>query len=100
MTTAGRNSTRDRALTVEVLIRISQGAPVDLSEPNWLGHTRAAARLDALLVCGAPRSLLDETRGTVAEHFVHLRAVHGIDVVEANGMWRMVVQPINPGTQI
>jgi hypothetical protein len=96
MTTAGRISEEDRAVTLDVMSRISRGEPVSQAQPNWLGHTNATAQLDVLLLWGAPKSMLEETRGAVDEHLRHLREVHGIDVAQANGVWRMIVSPTDP----
>jgi 5-methylcytosine-specific restriction protein A len=81
-----RDKDRDRRKTREAMAGGSRVDETD-KERNWLGHSLAsgAARIDEMLLTGAPQEELERARGAVDEHLNHLRTEHGLCVAEENG---------------
>jgi hypothetical protein len=67
-----------------------QMGELDVS-PNWLGHTRGSARLDKALINGSTMKQLRAIRGSINEHFAHLRIEHGLEVVQVGDVYRITV---------
>ena len=56
---------------------------------NWLGHTRGAALIDAMLLVGATMEQLKAgERAAVDEHLHHLKVEHGLKILCVNGKYR------------
>jgi hypothetical protein len=92
--TFSRNIDSDRSATSAILAEVANGVEPPKKMPNWLGHKKAAAQLDRLLLYGATMQHLRKHRGAVKEHFRHLRIEHGINVVVQNDVYRMLILPV------
>jgi hypothetical protein len=93
---AGRNTDQDRERTLAVLSAVS-GGPIDgTTVPNWRGHTKGAAALDGLLLCGTTMARMRKLRGAVREHLDHLQDEHGLSILETNGVYRLAVLSAQP----
>jgi hypothetical protein len=91
--TFARNKDTDRNTTTRVLADIAGGVDAPKDMPNWLGHKKAAAKLDRDLLYGATMPRLRKHRGAVKEHFRHLKIEHGLSVVVQNDVYRILVLP-------
>lgn len=77
---ANRNIENDKALTRQLILDIDR--PVSSGGENWLGHHRKTAVVDYLLLDGATLDKLQEQRGAINQHILHLRNAHGLLVIE------------------
>ena len=56
---------------------------------NWLGHTKGAALIDAMLLVGATMEQLETgDRRAVEAHLYHLKVEHGLNVRCVNEEYR------------
>jgi hypothetical protein len=55
---------------------------------NWLGHSRKAAVIDALLLTGASAELLAGVRPSFKEHLRHLERKLNITLKPVNGVYK------------
>lgn len=51
---------------------------------NWLAHTKKAMSLDEALLDGASMAELQQIRGAVREHFLHLNLEHDLPVTKGS----------------
>lgn len=90
--TANRNFYADQQATNTVLAQ-GQAASNLKARPNWLGHTRGSADIDAALVLGATAQAMVQARYRLTEkgveaHISHLRKEHGLAVSEHGDKYR------------
>ena len=91
--TFNRDKGSDRIATARVLAEIAAGTNAPNDVPNWLGHTKGAAKIDSDLLHGTTMLRMRTHRGGVKDHLRHLSLVHGLTVIERNGVFRLLVLP-------
>jgi hypothetical protein len=92
--TTGRNIEEDRQNTAALILISSAGVEYQGDTPNWLGHTKGAAKIDVQLLWGTTMSQMELCRRAVSEHLRHLKKHHGLTAVEINGVHRLAVLPL------
>ncbi len=91
--TINRNIEADKKETSKVLQAINKGKFTAMNSEgiSWLEHEGAGGQLDQLLAYGATMDQLKTIRKTVNNHFSHLKKEHGLQVLNVNGVYRVVV---------
>ena len=91
--TANRDKDADKKATLKVLQAINKGEAYKLGDNglSWLGHKEGGAKIDEKYVFGALLPKSDEEQKRVHSHFSHLRTQHGLEVIELDGVYRIVV---------
>ena len=86
--TFNRKIVRDREVTAEILgVDDVMQEKQSLVRPNWLGHSKTNADVDAALLLGATDTQLRGIRPTWREHKRHLLQEHGLFVVNHGGVY-------------
>lgn len=85
---SNRNTYTDQQETNAILQSGNQLPEKVQARPNWLWHKGKCANIDAVLIHGATVEEMKIYRGSVKEHIRHLRVEHGLNIVEANGVFR------------
>ena len=86
--TSNRNHYADQQATNVALAEGPEG-PSAQARPNWLGHTKGSANIDALLLTGSMVVVMGQHRSHkgVRDHIRHLRIEHGLIVNEQQGLF-------------
>ena len=93
--TFNRDKDADGASTLVLLDRINRGVQVETTGTSWLEHTHGAGQIDYELLWGTTMERMEVHRAAVNEHLLHLDKEHGLKFIERNGVYRLVVPPLD-----